>query len=31
MDNLVIFGSIICVVLLIAVPLFDIWSQRRRR
>jgi hypothetical protein len=30
-DNLVIFGSIICVVLLIAIPAFDIWAQRRRR
>jgi hypothetical protein len=30
-DNLIVFGSIVCVVLLIAVPLFDIWAERRRR
>lgn len=28
-DNLVVFGSIICVVLLLAVPLLEIWEQRK--
>jgi hypothetical protein len=30
-DNLIIFGSIICVVLLIAIPALDLWEQRRHR
>jgi hypothetical protein len=31
MDNIMIFGSIICVVLLLAIPALEIWERRRRR
>jgi hypothetical protein len=30
-DNVIIFGSIIAVVLLLAIPALEIWEQRRRR